>query len=255
MIINFTNNETVKIANTIKMFGVPDIDIEKVTDEVNHWSETPDNYKYEWGSCTKGPDGVTLNVNERYTCRALEATTIAAPAVNKLIGVLEALKPICKELSELAGKVSAKLDDVFADRIQHSVYYFSANCNTYLLVVSRNDYGTDCGEYFSVQGPERYVERRMTMSEAIRFVDDRKNAIDPIASDAGTTKYNNLTREEREDMYRLLDKATTQFIPEDFKKYIESHRWMTIKDAVHSYEAQRVLAKLKEEEAKNKIAK
>lgn len=251
MTINFTNSEIAKLANTMKIFNVPDIDIEEITTNINRWSATPDVYKYEWGSCVKNSEGVTLTVNEKFTCRALEASTVVAPAVNKLLGVFAAIKPLCEELVDLAKTADAKLTDIFKEPVQHSLYYFSYNCNTYLMVVSYNNHGTDNCEYLSIQGLERYLERRMTMSEALRFVEDRKNAIDPIATDAGTTKYNVLSRQEREDMCRLLDKATTQFIPEDFAKYINDHRWLTVKDAVHSAEAQRVLAKIKEEEKNN----
>lgn len=255
MTINFTNSEIIKLANVLKTFGVPDVDVEEITKNINRWNENGDVYAYDWGTCLKNTNGVTLTVDDAYTCRALEASTVVAPAVNKLLGVFAALKPLCNEFVDLAKKADTKLTDIFKEPVQHSLYYFSYNCNTYLMVVSYNNHGTDNCEYMSVQGPERYYERRMTMSEALRFVQDRKNAIDPIASDAGTTKYNVLSRQEREDMYRLLDKAKTQFIPEDFAKYINDHRWMTIKDAVHSAEAQRVLAKIKEEEEKNNNAK
>ena len=251
MTINFSNNEVLKLANTMKVFNVPDIDIEDITKNINRWNESPDVYMYDWGTCTKDTNGVTLTVDDDYSCRALEAATIMAPAVNKLLGVFAALKPLCEELINLAEKADAKITEIFKDPVQHSLYYFSHECNTYLLVVSYNNHGTDCGEYMLVQGPDRYKERRMNMRDAVRFVQNRENAIDPIASDAGTTKYNVLSRQEREDMCHLLDRAMTQFDPEELKRFINNHHWMTIKDAVHSAEAQRVLAKIKEEEEKN----
>lgn len=254
MTINFTNSEIIKLANVLKTFGVPDVDVEEITKNINRWNENGDVYAYDWGTCLKNTNGVTLTVDDAYTCRALEATTVMAPAVNKLMGVFAALKPLCEELINLAKKADTKLTDIFKEPVQHSLYWFSHDCNTYLLVVSYNNHATDCGEYMLVQGPERYHERRMNMREAVRFVQDYNNAIDPIASDAGTTKYNVLSREEREDMCHLLDKAMNQFDPEEFKRFINNHNWMTFKDAIHSEEARRVLAKIKEEE-KNNTAK
>lgn len=113
MKFEITAREMSKTVEMLRMFGVPDMDVETMNAafeaRYEHWSD----YKFQWGRMVVNALGITIEVYEDSTIKILNAYEDFAPIVNKIIGVFAAIKPLFTELTDTAGKVVEKISSVF----------------------------------------------------------------------------------------------------------------------------------------------
>ena len=113
MKIEVTAREMSKTVEMLRMFGVPDMDVETINEAFEsrheHWSD----WKFSWGRCLVNALGITIEVYEDSTVKILNAYEDFAPVINKIIGVFSAIKPLFTELTDTAGKVVEKISNVF----------------------------------------------------------------------------------------------------------------------------------------------
>lgn len=122
MKFEITTKEVAKSAEMLRMFGIPDIDIETLNNafeaRYEHWSD----WKFSWGHVVVNASGITVEVYEASTVKILDAYEDFAPVINKIIGVFAAIKPLFTELTGVAGNVVNKIGNVFKTNTKVEVY-------------------------------------------------------------------------------------------------------------------------------------
>ena len=171
MKFEITAKEVTKSAEMLKMFGVPDIDIETLNNafesRYEHWSD----WKFQWGNVVVNALGMSVEIYEDSTIKILNAYEDFAPIVNKIVGVFSALKPLFSELTGTAGKVVEKIAGVFKTSTKVEVY----GDDDHIVITCRYDNGSFTVPAFS--GPdgftdvdaEQYVRERRPVSEEPEF--------------------------------------------------------------------------------------
>ena len=100
-----TAREMTKTAEMLKMFGIPDMDIETLNNAFESRYEKWSDWKFSWGHVVVNALGVSVEIYESSTIKILDAYEDFAPVVNKIVGVFAAIKPLLTELNNTAGKV------------------------------------------------------------------------------------------------------------------------------------------------------
>lgn len=175
MKFEITAKEVTKSAEMLKMFGVPDIDIETLNNafesRYEHWSD----WKFQWGHVVVNALGMSVEIYEASTVKILDAYEDFAPVINKIIGVFSALNPLLKELANSCGKVADKIDNVFKTSTKVEVY----GDDEIIVIACRYDNGSFTVPTFS--GPNGFTD-----VDAETWVHDHR----PTAEETGFTKRN-----------------------------------------------------------------
>ena len=175
MKFEITAKEVTKSAEMLKMFGVPDIDIETLNNafesRYEHWSD----WKFQWGHVVVNALGMSVEIYETSTIKILDAYEDFAPVINKIVGVFSALKPLLKELANSCGKVADKIDNVFKTSTKVEVY----GDDEIIVIACRYDNGSFTVPTFS--GPNGFTD-----VDAETWVRDHR----PTAEETGFTKRN-----------------------------------------------------------------
>ena len=122
MKFEITAREMAKSAEMLKMFGIPDIDIEALNNAFETRYENWSDYQFSWGRATINAIGMSVEVYEASTVKILDAYEDFAPVINKIIGVFAAIKPLFTELTGVAGNVVNKIGNVFKTNTKVEVY-------------------------------------------------------------------------------------------------------------------------------------
>lgn len=122
MKFEITAKETAKATEMLKMFGVPDMDIESINEAFESRYEKWSDWKFSWGHVVVNALGLSVEVYEASTVKILDAYEDFAPVINKIIGVFTALKPLFHELTDTAGKVVEKISNVFKTSTKVELY-------------------------------------------------------------------------------------------------------------------------------------
>lgn len=137
MKFEITAKETAKAAEMLKMFGIPDMDIETVTEAFESRYENWSDWKFSWGHVVVNAIGLSVEVYEASTVKILDAYEDFAPIINKIVGVFSALKPLFTELTDTAGKVVNKIGDVFKTPTRIEVFEYDG-----IIIVARHNNGS-----------------------------------------------------------------------------------------------------------------
>ncbi len=175
MKFEITAKEVAKSAEMLKMFGVPDIDIETLNNafesRYEHWSD----WKFQWGHVVVNALGMSVEIYEESVVKIIGAYEDFAPVVNKIIGVFAAIKPLLTELNNTAGKVVEKISGVFKTSTKVELY----GDDEVIVVACRYDNGSFTVPAFS--GPEGFSD-----VDAEQYVREHR----PTAEETGFTKRN-----------------------------------------------------------------
>ena len=173
MKIEVTAREITKTVEMLKMFGVPDMDIETINEAFEarheHWSD----WKFSWGRCVVNALGITIEVYEDSTVKILDAYEDFAPTINKIVGVFAAIKPLLGELNAVTGKVLNKIGNVFKTSTKVELY----GDDDHIIIAAR--YDNDSFTVPSFSGPDGFTD-----VDAEQYVREHR----PVAEEANFTK-------------------------------------------------------------------
>lgn len=171
MKFEITAKEVAKSAEMLKMFGIPDIDIEALNNAFESRHENWSDWKFSWGRCVVNALGITIEVYEDSTVKILDAYEDFAPTINKIVGVFAAIKPLLGELNAVTGKVLNKIGNVFKTSTKVELY----GDDDHIIIAARYDNGSFTVPVFS--GPkgfsdvdsEKWVREHRPVSEESSF--------------------------------------------------------------------------------------
>ena len=213
MKFEITTKEVAKSAEMLKMFGVPDIDIETLNNafesRYEHWSD----WKFQWGHVVVNALGMSVEIYEDSVVKIIDAYEDFAPVINKIIGVFAAIKPLLTELNNTAGKVVEKISGVFKTSTKVELY----GDDEVIVVACRYDNGSFTVPAFS--GPEGFSD-----VDAEQYVREHR----PTAEETGFTKRNDF----RLGVYNALMEKALRYRAE-FGDLNGFHLDLTLADLEH----------------------
>lgn len=180
-----TAKEMSKTVEMMKMFGIPDMDIETINEAFESRYEKWSDWKFSWGHVVVNALGMSVEVYEASTVKILDAYEDFAPVINKIVGVFSALKPLFNELTGTAGKVLDKISNVFKTSTKVELY----GDDDHIIIACRYDNGSFTVPAFS--GPEGFSD-----VDAEQYVREHR----PVSEEPGFTKRNDF----RIGVYRTL---------------------------------------------------
>lgn len=185
MKFEITAKEVAKSAEMLRMFGIPDIDIETLNNAFEARHENWSDWKFSWGHVVVNALGMSVEVYEASTVKILDAYEDFAPVINKIVGVFAALKPLFHELTDTAGKVVEKISNVFKTYTKVEVY----GDDNVVVITCRYDNGSFTVPAFS--GNDGFTD-----VDAEQYVREHR----PVSEEAGFTKRSDF----RVGIYRAL---------------------------------------------------
>lgn len=253
----FANNEIIAISSTLKTFGVPGVDINKIIDRTTVWSAHSEEYKYRWGVVVMNNDGISIDIDTDITAKVINDLETFAPYVGAALSMVSFLKPFadlkksfCSDLKIAAKGFAQRWKAAVADKIMHYVYDFDWDGVRYIVLLAENEYGTKHGLCCCMHGNGQVEDAELfNMKEALWHIDHYN--VEPVATEERYLKTNKLSDAEVDTAFDLLHAAVRNTTHESFKAMFEKYHWSTVRECITSDVASLVLSKLQDEKASN----
>lgn len=231
MTITFTAQEIAKFAETAKIFGAPNVDVEKVLEAFENAGKAPNELQYAWGHVYVDSNKVELEVLPSTMRKVSDALTVLAPSVHKFVGIGQMLKPVFVEFAEKVGNVSEKIANLFKTPCINEVYDYDRNGKRITVATCRNDVpnGTLLIKAVINDGGEP-----INSDEILREIKDRK----PIFVDPEYSKDNELSGCAYDRALHLVRRHNRN----ELEAIITENGWKTVKDIAESFKAYDIYA-------------
>lgn len=248
MKLHFTYDEAFVAMDTLKAFGVSDIDMLEVKNAIEQYSKQEQVIDHTWGTITRNADGITIDFISDIAVKVISRTTIFAPLVHTVLNTVAMVKPMFGLLKATVGQFDEAWADfktsfvnLTGDKIQHELYYYEWANVHYMTLVRRNQYGYAKPILHLWDTADPY-EARLTSKEAMNVITDHE--ITPVIVEAEYRKNNVVSHDDIDAATTLLRAAMKTMSIEAFGDLCHRCHWATVHEAVTSPEANMCFAKL-----------
>ena len=231
MTIRFESNEIVKAIETARMFGAPDDNVEEILEKFEEAGKKPEEFQYGWGHIMVDGTGIEMQVLPGTMSKAFGATTMLAPSVHKIIGIVQMVKPIIEEFTDKLDDFSGKITSLFKTSAINAIYDFDYEGRRVTVAVRRNDVpnGTQFITAHINDGDGPIDDKTIR-----REIDNRK----PIFVDPEYSKDNELPGCAYDRALHLVRRHKR----DELEALITENGWKTVKDIAESFKAYDIYA-------------